>query len=57
MVEIHGNVSSREVTDMAIVASHGPALNPMACRKTKFVYNFGLSECNRAKKELSFYTE
>ena len=24
-------------------------LNPIALRKTKIVYNFGLSECNRAK--------
>ena len=24
-------------------------LNPTALRKTKIVYNFGLSECNRVK--------
>ena len=25
-------------------------INPIALRKTKIVYNFGLSECNRVKK-------
>ena len=25
-------------------------INPIALRKAKIVYNFGLSECNRAKK-------
>ena len=27
-------------------------LNPIALRKAKIVYNFGLSECNRVKTEL-----
>ena len=26
------------------------AFNPIALRKVKIVYNFGLSECNRVKK-------
>ena len=26
-------------------------MNPIALRKTKIVYNFGLSECNRDKKK------
>ena len=25
--------------------------NPIALRKTKIAYNFGLSECNRVKRE------
>ena len=30
--------------------SHIPDIvNPIALRKTKIVYNFGLSECNRVK--------
>ena len=30
---------------------HGKgAFNPIALRKTKIAYNFGLSECNRVKK-------
>ena len=28
-----------------------PSINPIALRKAKIVYNFGLSECNRVKKE------
>ena len=29
--------------------SVGITVNPIARRKTKIVYNFGLSECNRVK--------
>ena len=29
-------------------------LNPIALRKAKIVYNFGLSECNRVKANRSF---
>ena len=28
-------------------------LNPVALRKAKIVYNFGLSECNRVKTHLN----
>ena len=28
---------------------YGKVLNPIALRKAKIVYNFGLSECNRVK--------
>ena len=28
---------------------YGTTLNPIALRKTKIVYNFGLSECNMVK--------
>ena len=28
--------------------------NPIALRKAKIVYNFGLSECNRVKTDLGF---
>ena len=28
---------------------HGALFNPIALRKAKIVYNFGLSECNRVK--------
>ena len=34
------------VEKLVCVPSH---LNPFALRKTKIVYNFGLSECNRVK--------
>ena len=30
------------------------AFNPMALRKAKIAYNFGLSECNRVKPTLFF---
>ena len=29
-------------------------INPIALRKAKIVYNFGLSECNRVKDAFSF---
>ena len=29
----------------------GSSLNPIALRKAKIVYNFGLSECNRVKRK------
>ena len=32
-------------------------LNPIAHRKAKIVYNFGLSECNRVKLEQKMQTE
>ena len=33
------------------------SLNPIALRKAKIVYNFGLSECSRAKEEKIFPEE
>ena len=32
---------------------NGYAFNPIALRKTKIAYNFGLSECNRVKESNS----
>ena len=32
----------------------GVTLNPIALRKAKIVYNFGLSECNRVEKKHEF---
>ena len=32
-----------------LVKFHPPIFNPIALRKAKIVYNFGLSECNRVK--------
>ena len=31
-------------------------VNPIALRKAKIVYNFGLSECNRVNDTLCFQT-
>ena len=28
-------------------------MNPVALRKAKIVYNFGLSECNRVKRKIN----
>ena len=37
-------------TEITLKSSLKPALtNPVALRKAKIVYNFGLSECNRVK--------
>ena len=33
---------------------HSSWLNPIALRKAKIVYNFGLSECNRVIHVISF---
>ena len=33
---------------------YGQLFNPIALRKAKIVYNFGLSECNRVKEEFAF---
>ena len=32
-----------------------PGLNPIALRKAKIVYNFGLSECNRVKRLINLH--
>ena len=31
--------------------------NPIALRKAKIVCNFGLSECNRVKKQISYESD
>ena len=36
--------------------SNSVALNPIALRKAKIAYSFGLSECNRVKKRFCCYT-
>ena len=36
---------------------HVGQLNPIALRKAKIAYNFGLSECNRVKNNPSQFTK
>ena len=48
----------RKTTIQQQQCMYGKVLNPIALRKAKIVYNFGLSQCNRVKlwdkKELNF---
>ena len=37
------------LTHFCHLCQRGSSLNPIATRKAKIVYNFGLSECNRVK--------
>ena len=40
---------SPDMTDVFLNLKIEQSINPVALRKTKIVYNFGLSECNRVK--------
>ena len=40
---------SPDMTDVFLNLKIEQSVNPIALRKTKIVYNFGLSECNRVK--------
>ena len=45
-----GHPCKEKVSGIVTVFHRGLLLNPIALRKTKSVYNFGLSECNRVKE-------
>ena len=41
--------------DNRIISKPGLLFNPIALRKAKIVYNFGLSECSRVKERICSY--
>ena len=49
-------ICETEIYEM-VMLTKGLLFNPIALRKAKIVYNFGLSECNRVKNSffLSFF--
>ena len=48
-----GTLSGEAILPFSLLpsSSMGSTLNPIALRKAKIVYNFGLSECNRVKRK------
>ena len=53
---LHGGIS--KLYDKTICCLQGPCcqINPIALRKAKIVYNFGLFECNRVKDQVTVHT-
>ena len=46
---VFGMLQNSGYSNTVLVKDVGCFLNPIALRKAKIVYNFGLSECNRVK--------
>ena len=53
-IEKHTDLKSSKPLDTCIVLRAGPLANfyPIALRKAKIVYNFGLFECDRVNDDL-----